>query len=376
MSNQIIELKLEFVICQADIEFQQVFEDMENILNLTRETLGKWFEKHNMRAFRAGQVFKWLYLRQADSFEVMTDLSKDLRCYLERHFFINRLEVADRQVSSDTTEKFLFRLDDGQHIESVLIPEKDHFTLCVSSQVGCAQNCAFCLTAKGGFRRNLATSEIVAQVRDTRNYLLNHKKIDPLKLSNIVFMGMGEPLANYQNVATAIDIITDTDFGLKFSSRRVTVSTCGLVPNIVQLGLDTSVNLAISLNATDNETRTSLMPVNRTYPIEKLLDACRQFSMKPRDKITFEYILIQGVNDTMADAKMLVKLLSPLKAKVNLIPFNGHDKSPFKRPDARQIQSFLQYLLDRNMTAIIRKSKGDDILAACGQLRARLDDTV
>lgn len=344
---------------------------MQNILNLTRQALEQWFEANEMRSFRAGQIFKWLYIRQAGTFDQMTDLSKDLRKKLPECFEIKRLEMIKKQVSKDTTEKFLFRLDDGNHIESVLIPEKDHFTLCVSSQAGCAQNCRFCLTATGGLIRNLETWEIVAQVRDARAYLLE-KGLDPLALSNVVFMGMGEPLANYRNVINALKIITDTDFGLKFSPRRVTVSTSGLVPKITQLGLDTDVNLAVSLNATTDEVRSYLMPINKKYPIKDLLEACRTFTMKPRNKITFEYILMKEINDSKEDALRLVKLLSPIKAKVNLIPFNEHRGSSFKRPSSKEISDFLQILLDKKLTAITRKSKGDDILAACGQLKADL----
>ena len=344
---------------------------MENILNFTRKDLANWLDSKGIRPFRAGQIFKWLYIRQADEFEQMTDLSKELRRKLEDNLHIKRLIVEEKLVSVDKTEKFLHRLSDGNHIESVLIPQKDHFTLCVSSQVGCVQNCQFCLTAKGGLIRNLEISEIIAQIRDARYYLIQ-KDLDPKKLSNIVFMGMGEPLANYKNLVKALEIIMDSDYGLKFSSKRVTVSTCGLVPKITQLGLDTDVNLAVSLNATSDEMRSRLMPINKKYPIKKLLEACRTFTMKPRKKITFEYILMKGMNDTKEDAYKLAKLLGPIKAKVNLIPFNEYDKSEFKRPSIKQVSEFLQVLLDRNFTAIIRKSKGDDILAACGQLKAKL----
>ncbi|NOX35221.1 MAG: 23S rRNA (adenine(2503)-C(2))-methyltransferase RlmN [Deltaproteobacteria bacterium] len=344
---------------------------MENILDFTKEDLCHWLEDKGIRPFRAGQIFKWLYIRQADAFEQMTDLSKELRRTLADHFYIRRLILDKTLVSCDGTEKFLLKLEDMQYIEAVLIPEKDHFTLCVSSQVGCAQNCRFCLTAQGGFIRNLEVCEIIAQIRDARYYLIR-KGVDPLKLSNIVFMGMGEPLANYKNLVKALKIITDSDYGLKFSDRRVTVSTSGLVPEITQLGLDTGVNLAVSLNATCDETRTRLMPVNKKYPLKRLLEACRTFNMKPRNKITFEYILIKGVNDTGKDALRLVKLLTPVKSKVNLIPFNEHVKSDFKRPSKKEISDFLQILLDRDLTAITRKSKGDDILAACGQLKAKL----
>jgi 23S rRNA (adenine2503-C2)-methyltransferase len=344
---------------------------MENILNFTRDDLAGWFDNNGIRPFRAGQIFKWLYIQQADAFEQMTDLSKDLRKKLEDNFYIQRLIIDEKLTSVDRTEKFLYRLSDGQHIESVLIPEKDHFTLCVSSQVGCVQNCQFCLTAKGGFIRNLNISEMISQIRDARYYLAK-KNLDPKKLSNIVFMGMGEPLANYKNLVKALEIITDSDYGLKFSSKRVTVSTCGLVPKITQLGLDTDVNLAVSLNATTDEMRSRLMPINKKYPLNQLLKACQTFTMKPRKKITFEYILMKGINDTKEDALRLAKLLAPIKAKVNLIPFNEYDKSEFKCPSKNQISEFLQVLLDKNFTAITRKSKGADILAACGQLKAKL----
>lgn len=346
---------------------------MENLLNYTREDLSQWLEGKGVRPFRSGQIFKWLYLKLVDDFDQMTDLGKDLRALLATHFYFDCLTLADTQVSADTTEKYLFCLTDGAHIETVLIPEKDHFTLCVSAQVGCAMNCRFCLTAKGGWKRNLTAGEIIAQVRTVRMFLAR-RSMDPLKLSNIVFMGMGEPLANYDQVLQAIAVITDTDFGLKVSPRRVTVSTCGLVPEILDLGKACSVNLAVSLNAVDDDTRSWLMPVNKTYPMPQLLTACQHFTMKPRNKITFEYILIKGVNDSPAHAGHLVRLLSPLRAKVNLIAFNPHPGTRLKAPDPETVKTFLQILLDKNMTAIVRKSKGADILAACGQLRARQKD--
>ncbi len=344
---------------------------MKNLLDFTRHELSDWLIDKGIQPFRSGQITKWLHIRQANGFEEMTDLSKELRKRLEAEFYIQRLVVEEKMVSADTTEKFLFRLNDGLHIESVLIPGKDHLTLCVSSQVGCAQNCRFCLTARGGFIRNLTVSEMISQIRDIRFYLMQ-KSIDPLKLSNIVFMGMGEPLANYQNLIKALETITDSDYGFKFSPRHVTVSTSGLVPKITQLGLDTFVNLAVSLNATTDETRSALMPINDKYPLKQLLEACRTFTMKPRNKITFEYILIKGVNDSREDALRLVKMLSPIKSKINLIPYNEYEESDFKRPSQKIVSEFLQILLDKNFTAIIRKSKGDDILAACGQLKARL----
>jgi 23S rRNA (adenine2503-C2)-methyltransferase len=339
------------------------------IKNFTREELVEWFEQNGEKSFRAGQIFKWLYLRQANTFDEMTDIGKELRETLKENFSISRLELERSERSKDGTEKLLFRLQDNKYIEAVLIPEKDHYTLCISTQVGCAQACKFCLTAKGGFERNLTTAEIVDQVRDAKALVAARDSAKPM--SNIVFMGMGEPLANYDAVVKALSIITDSDYGLKFSSRRVTISTSGLVPEILSLGNETEVNLAVSLNATTDETRSMLMPINRRYPMEVLLKACKSFEMKPRKKITFEYILIQGVNDSDEDAKRLIKLLQPIRSKVNIIPFNEHDKSDFKRPPKERIQRFLQILLDRNVTAMVRKSKGDDISAACGQLRAK-----
>jgi 23S rRNA (adenine2503-C2)-methyltransferase len=343
---------------------------MNNILDYTRENLSLWLDAKGIRAFRAAQIFKWLYIRQADNFEQMTDLAKERRRELESYFYIPRLEIENKMLSVDATEKFLFKLEDGLHIESVLIPVKDHYTLCVSSQVGCAQGCRFCLTARGGLKRNLKISEIIAQIRDIRQYLMK-KNIDPLKLSNIVFMGMGEPFANYQNVVDAIKIIADSDSGLKISPRRITVSTSGLIPEMNRFGLDSTANLALSLNATTDELRTRLMPINRKYPLKQLLQACRNFSMKPRNKITFEYILMKDINDSKEDALRLVSLLGPIRAKINLIPFNEYEHSEFKRPADKTINDFFQILLDKKFTAIIRKSKGEDILAACGQLRAK-----
>jgi 23S rRNA (adenine2503-C2)-methyltransferase len=232
--------------------------------------------------------------------------------------------------------------------------------------VGCAQDCGFCLTAAGGFERNLTAGEIIAQVRDVKNDL-----DDDDRLSNIVFMGMGEPLANYKNLVSALKVITDNDCGLRYANRRVTVSTAGLVPKLLALGLDTKVNLAVSLNATDNETRNKLMPINKKYPLEMLLKACRNYHLPPGRRITFEYILIKAINDSEADARRLAKLLQPIKSKINLIPFNAHEGCEYERPHEGVINRFQEILIGKNYTVIIRQSKGQDISAACGQLRAR-----
>lgn len=344
---------------------------LKEITDFTRQELTAWFEENNERSFRGGQVFKWLYLKNVNTFDEMTDLGKELRERLKENFTLSTMELERSETSRDGTEKLLFRLQDNAYIEAVIIPEKDHFTLCISSQAGCAQGCKFCLTAKGGFLRNLTTAEIIGQIRSARSILDESNATRPL--SNVVFMGMGEPLANYDNVIRALSIMTDSDYGLKLSSRRITLSTCGLVPEILRFGNDTEVNLAVSLNSTTDEVRSRLMPVNRRYPLDQLLEACANFQMKPRKKITFEYILIDGVNDTTADARRLIELLTPIRAKVNLIPFNEHEESDFKRPSEKKIQAFMQLLLDNNLTAMIRKSKGDDISAACGQLKAKVE---
>ena len=337
-----------------------------DILELSGQQLICWLAERKIEKYRADQIQKWVYLRQADNFESMTDISKEIRDLLFQHFMIGRLEAEQIETSRDGSRKYLFKLKDGRYIESVLIPERDHFTLCVSSQVGCAQDCLFCLTATGGFERNLTRGEIIAQVRDIKNEL-----DDPMRLTNIVFMGMGEPLANYKNLVSAIGVITDTDGGLRLASRRVTVSTAGLVHRLADLGRDTRVNLAVSLNAADNDTRNRLMPINRTYPLEKLLAACRQYPSAPSRRITFEYILIKGVNDSEKDARRLAKLLQPIRCKINLIPYNPHEGCDFDRPSEEVIQAFYDILFDKNYTVIIRRSKGQDISAACGQLKAR-----
>lgn len=335
-----------------------------DIKNLSKEQLGAWLEANGVKPYRAGQIFKWVFSHQVDQFNSMTNLGQELREKLSVHFVISRLKTERIETSRDGSNKYLFTLADGNHVETVLIPEKNHFTLCISTQVGCAMGCRFCLTARDGFIRNLSPGEIVSQVRD----ILKHTGTRPL--SNIVLMGMGEPLANYANVVQAIRILTDRDFGLEFSTRKVTLSTAGLVPELLQLGKDVTINLAISLNATDNETRNQLMPINRKYPLESLLEACRQYPLAPRKRITFEYILIQGINDSPEDALRLSKLLRPIRSKVNLIPFNEHPGSLFQRPDEKSIQKFQDILIQHHYTAMVRNSKGQDISAACGQLRA------
>jgi len=277
-------------------------------------------------------------------------------------------EIEKTQLSKDGTKKILFRLEDGLCIESVLIPGKNHWTVCVSTQAGCRMGCRFCMTGKLGFKRNLLPSEITGQITMLRS---NMPEGDNIK--NIVLMGMGEPLANYENTLKAIGIIT-SDYGLGFSNRKITVSTCGIAPMIEQLGKDICVNLAISLNAPDNETRNYLMPVNKKYPIEMLLEACRNYPMPGRRMLTFEYILIDGINDSSRDAEKLAHLLKGMRCKLNLIAFNEYPGSTFKTPSEGSIRVFQQVLLNHHYTAIVRASKGSDILAACGQLSGQADE--
>ncbi len=337
----------------------------QDIKNFTLEALAHWFERHDIAPYRATQIFKWVYRHQVYCFSEMTDISKDLRQWLSSKFAVSRLEPAKVEISVDGSRKYLFRLKDGQCVESVLIPERGHWTLCVSSQVGCAMGCKFCLTGRRGLVRDLESAEIVNQVCAAMDDLAH-----PEPLTNLVFMGMGEPLANYTSVVQAIDTVTN-DNGLQFANRRVTVSTAGLVPRLQDLGRDTKVGLAVSLNAADNRTRGTLMPINRNYPIEMLLSACSKFPLPSRRMITFEYVLIAGLNDRSVDAKRLANILRPLRAKINLIPFNPFEGSEFTRPDDDTILAFQKILLDRHYTAIIRHSKGSDIGAACGQLGAK-----
>jgi len=328
----------------------------------------QWFTGLGFEEYRARQVRQWLFKRLVNSFEQMTNLSKDLRGILEHKARITQLENIKTQVSSDGTKKYLFRLEDNNLIESVLIPERDHDTLCISSQAGCAMGCKFCLTANQGFRRNLTPSEIIDQVIQAKRSLNN-----PDRLKNIVFMGMGEPLANFDAVKKALKNIVHDD-GMNFSKRRVTLSTCGLVPPLKKLGNEINVKLAVSLNAADDKTRNMLMPINREYPLKSLLKACKEFPLPKGERITFEYILIKEVNDRDLDALRLSELLSGMRAKINLIPLNPHRGTHMNPPSMERILKFQDILIKKHFTTIIRKSRGRDIGAACGQLCGEQED--
>jgi len=278
--------------------------------------------------------------------------------------FISTLHPLLVEEAKDGTRKFLFQLEDGNRIESVLIPDRSRLTLCVSTQVGCALGCRFCLTGKTGWKRDLMASEILNQILAVRETLG-----DKASITNIVLMGMGEPLVNYKNTLKAIELMTHPD-AFKFSSRRVTLSTAGLIPELEQLSKEKiSFRLAISLNASDEETRSHLMPINRRYPLKKLLEACRRFPLRPRTRITFEYVMLEGINDSSQDAKRLLKILKGIPSKINLIPLNEAPGIPFKRPSEQKIKQFQEILMEGGLTAIVRTSKGAEISAACGQLQ-------
>ena len=336
-----------------------------DLKSISADETGAFVRDLGLEAYRAAQIRQWLFKKMVTSFDEMTNVSVSVRDLLNEKAFITSIEKVRTLVSEDTTEKYLFMLHDGNLIESVLIPEKDHFTLCISSQAGCAMGCTFCHTARQGFRRNLTAGEICEQIIETKRSMA-----DPDRLTNIVLMGMGEPLANYDAVITALNNMID-DNALNFSRRKVTLSTSGLVPFIKRLGKDSPVNLAVSLNAGDDETRNRIMPVNKTYNLKSLIAACREFPLPNRRMITFEYILIKGVNDRDEDALNVAKLLRGLRAKINLIPLNPGPEPEMLAPSWDDMVRFQDILAEKNYTVIIRKSKGQDILAACGQLSGK-----
>ena len=316
-------------------------------------------------AFRATQLCHWVYKRQAISLEQMTDLPEALRQRLGTQCYVSTLTPLRQQLSTDGTEKVLFRLEDGNQIETVLIPAEDKRTICVSTQVGCAIGCRFCLTAQGGLVRSLRPAEIISQVL----HFQAPGKTPERAFTNIVFMGMGEPLDNFAGTVQAIRTLT-AEWGLGISPRRITVSTSGLVRRLEAFGReDLKVNLAVSLNATTDAVRTAIMPINKPYPIAMLLASCRAFPLAMRQRITFEYVLLREINDTLADAKRLVRLMEGLRCKINLLPFNEIPGVPYRRPSDDTVQQFQQYLAQHGLSAFVRQSRGRDISAACGQLR-------
>ncbi len=345
-----------------------------NLLGMPRRELENYFSELGAKPFRARQLMRWLYRDAVLDVTDMTDLSQALRTKLQERACFSLPNVTRMQKAKDGTIKWLINVGGGQDIETVFIPEPSRGTLCVSSQVGCAMDCPFCATGRQGFNRNLSAAEIIGQVLLAHQELL--KQNDGSRITNIVFMGMGEPLANFRELVPVCDVLTD-DLGFALSRRRVTVSTSGLVPQIYKLAEATNVALAISLHAANDPLRNELVPINRRHPIAELLDACWDYAEATNAKaITFEYIMLKGVNDTLADARALAKLLKGRPAKVNLIPYNPVDGIAYGRSTGKTIDAFRQVLLDQKIMTVTRRPRGDDIDAACGQLAGRLDNKV
>ncbi len=335
-----------------------------DLLGLNRQALEAFFVQLGEKPFRARQVLKWIHGHGTTEFDAMTDLSKTLRAQLRERCKLVLPEVARSQASRDGTVKWLMALEDGNRIETVFIPEEKRGTLCVSSQVGCALNCAFCATARQGFSRNLKASEIIGQLWHA------YRALGEGRITNVVLMGMGEPLLNFDAVVDAMDLMMD-DLAYGLAKRRVTVSTAGLAPAIDRLAEASAASLAISLHATTDELRDELVPINRKYPLAELLAACQRFIQSDKQrgrKITWEYVMLDGVNDSAADARRLVKRLSRIPSKINLIPFNRFAGTPYRRSTPQAIERFQAILVEAGFLTTVRRTRGEDIDAACGQL--------
>ena len=353
-----------------------------NLFDLDRAGMERFFEEElGEKKFRAHQLMKWMYHRHETDFGEMTDVGKALRAKLDDRCEIRAPGVVLDKESADGTHKWLLGMDPSNAIEAVFIPDKGRGTLCVSSQVGCGLNCQFCSTATQGFNRNLSTAEIIGQVWTASKHLGNRAHRDR-KLTNVVMMGMGEPLLNFDNVVRAMGLMRD-DNGFGLANKRVTLSTAGLVPMIDRLSIESDVSLAVSLHAPEDELRTALVPLNRKYPIDELMDACVRYALrKPRTSITFEYTMMKGVNDRPEHARALAALMRKFDAqvqredaaKVNLIPFNPFAGTRFERSDESDIRAFQKILLDRKVLTMVRRTRGDDIDAACGQLKGQVMD--
>jgi len=341
---------------------------MQNFFELTLHQLENAIGAIGNEKFRARQLYKWIYNKGVFDFHEMTNISKSLRLIFKDMFCTDPPEIKDILRSNDGTIKFGITASDGRTMESVLIPEKGRNTLCLSSQIGCRMGCKFCVTGKIGFVRNLTSAEIIGQIMAVKRYLGEQK------ITNIVFMGMGEPVDNLDTLLHTLEIMKNP-LGLDFSHRRITVSSVGLLEGLRTLEPKVA-GLAISLNAADDGKRTYLMPINRLYPIRDIIGFVREFRGSKRVRITFEYVLIKGFNDSLDDAQQLVQLLTGVKCKINLIPFNESPYVEFKTPDTKAVNQFHDYLLQRHFTAIVRDSRGQDIGAACGQLGARYLGTV
>jgi len=347
---------------------------MLNLLDLDRQGLEDYFSELGEKSFRASQVVQWIHQKGVTDFQQMSNLSQALRDHLQNHTVIRMPEVVYDATSTDGTRKWLLQLDDGNRIETVYIPEDDRGTLCVSSQVGCALDCSFCSTGRRGFNRNLSTAEIISQVL-LATRLIDEEKKPGRTVTNVVLMGMGEPLLNFDNVVRAVRIMMD-DFAYGLSKRRVTVSTAGVVPAMDRLGDILDMRLAVSLHASDDELRNSLVPLNNKYPLRELMAACRRFIDKQntRSRITFEYVLLDGVNDSDQHAHQLIKLVKGIPTLMNLIPFNPFTGSGYKASTAKRVERFNKILADAGITTVVRRTRGGDIDAACGQLVGRIED--
>ena len=347
---------------------------IQNLIGMPRGDLEAYFSSLGEKPFRARQLMRWLYGRSVVDLDAMTDLSVALRELLANRISLQLPTLQERQQSKDGTVKWLLDVGKGQSVETVFIPEDSRGTLCVSSQVGCAMDCPFCATGRQGFNRNLSAAEIIGQVLLAIRDLGGTGENSPV--TNVVFMGMGEPLANFREVTAACDLLTD-DLGFGLSRRRVTVSTSGLVAQIGKLADVSNVALAISLHAATDELRNELVPINCKHPISELLAACWDYAARTNSKqITFEYIMLEGVNDSLGDAVALAKLLQGKPAKVNLIPFNPVAGTPYGRSARKTVDAFRKALMDRDVITITRRPRGDDIDAACGQLAGDLDNRV
>lgn len=337
-----------------------------DLLGWTSEEVVAYVSGLGMKPFRGRQIYRWIYRHGADTFAQMTNLSKSDRATLQRRADFEKSEIIERLTASDGTEKFLLRLSDGHRVEGVIIPDGNRHTLCVSTQVGCGMQCRFCCTGRSGLARHLQVSEIVGQV-----LAVQATRPQERALSHIVLMGMGEPLANYDATVHAVRILLDP-WGFDFSERKITLSTCGLVPGIARLAKEgLGINLAVSLNAADDATRSRLMPINEKYPLGELMKTLRRFPLPSRRRLTFEYLLIRGVNDSREDANRLARLLRGIPCKINLIPFNPVPGSSYEAPSRDRIEAFQNLLLGEKYTALLRESRGAEIAAACGQLRER-----
>ncbi len=346
-------------------------ETRVNLVGLTRAELAAELATIGAEKFRAQQLWQWMYNRGATDFEAMTSLSKKFRAQLAEHYIVARPEVTRALESTDGTRKWLLKFPDGQEVESVHIPEDDRGTLCVSSQVGCTLTCKFCHTGTQKLVRNLSPAEIVGQVMNARDKLGEWPSpAEDRQLTNIVMMGMGEPLYNYDNVAKSLKIVMDNE-GLALSKRKITLSTAGVVPMIERCGAELGVNLAVSLHAVTDELRDVIVPINKKYPIKELLDACRTYpgSSNAR-RITFEYVMLKDINDSPAEARELVRLLDGIPAKVNLIPFNPWPGAPYECSTGAAIKAFADIVNDAGYSSPVRVPRGRDILAACGQLKS------